>query len=209
VDAEGNAANFTGKECLDWAGGKTGKYYAVQGNILVGEQVVTAMCEVFEKAEGELADKLLAALEAGQEAGGDARGQQSAALVVVREGGGYAGFNDRYVDLRVDDHPEPIKELGRLLNIISFYREGNFKEAVEAAKRAVEYNPDFADAHYDLACFYSMAGEVDNSLESLKTALKLNPRLSSLAREDSDLDNIRSDPRFESILSEGAVPAKE
>ncbi|MCS6861243.1 MAG: DUF1028 domain-containing protein [Abditibacteriales bacterium] len=117
VDAKGNVATFTGKECIPWAGGITGKHYAAQGNILVGEKVVKAMGEAFEKTEGSLAEKLMAALEAGDNAGGDSRGKQSAALLVVRAKGGYAGFNDRYIDIRVDDHVEPTKELRRLLKI--------------------------------------------------------------------------------------------
>jgi len=121
VDARGNAATFTGKECLDWAGGLTGKGYAVQGNILVSEATVKAIAEVFEKARGELADRLVAALAAGQKAGGDRRGQQSAALLVVREKGGYAGFNDRYVDLRVDDSSRPIQRLRQLLELHHLY----------------------------------------------------------------------------------------
>lgn len=216
VDAKGNAATYTGKSCNPWAGGKTGANYSAQGNILVGEKVVAAICEAFEKTKGELADRLLAALEAGQAAGGDSRGQQSAALIVVRERGGYAGFNDRYIDLRVDDNPEPIKELGRLLRIqqgisrmneaSALYNLGKYKEAVQAAKKAVEYAPNDGDARYNLACFYSMAGELDNSLKELETALKLSPNLASLARTDSDLNNVRSDPRYERILSK--IPAK-
>lgn len=212
VDATGAAATYTGKQCLAWAGGKMGTHYTAQGNILVGEEVVAAMCEAFEKTDGDLSDRLWAALDAGQTAGGDSRGQQSAALVVVKRGGGYAGFNDRYIDLRVDDHPEPIKELGRLLKIQhamskmneagALYREKKFAKAAEAAKKAVEYKPDFADAHYDLACFLSLAGDVDNSIESLRKALELNPKLVSLAEKDSDLDNIRSDPRYKELVSE-------
>jgi len=121
VDAQGNAATFTGKECYAWAGGLTGKGYAVQGNILVSEATVTAMAEAFEKSRGELADRLVAALAAGQKAGGDRRGQQSAAVLVVREKGGYAGFNDRYIDLRVDDHPRPIERLKEILDLHHLY----------------------------------------------------------------------------------------
>jgi len=121
VDAGGNAATFTGKECLEWAGGLTGQGYAVQGNILVSGATVTAIAEAFETARGELADRLVAALAAGQQAGGDRRGQQSAALLVVREKGGYAGFNDRYIDLRVDDHPRPIKRLKQILDLHHLY----------------------------------------------------------------------------------------
>jgi uncharacterized Ntn-hydrolase superfamily protein len=117
VDAKGNAANYTGDECNAWAGAVKGKNYTAQGNILVGEPVVKAMAKVFEETDGELAEKLMAALIAGQEKGGDSRGQQSAAILVVRKNGGYSGFNDRYIDLRVDDHERPIEELHRLLKI--------------------------------------------------------------------------------------------
>ncbi|MBI4416024.1 MAG: DUF1028 domain-containing protein [Euryarchaeota archaeon] len=113
VDAKGRTYSFTGKECHPWAGHLVGKGYACQGNILVSEDVVEAMAVAFEATDGDLPNRLLAALAAGQQAGGDRRGQQSAALLVVREKGGYAGFNDRWIDLRVDDHPRPIDELHR------------------------------------------------------------------------------------------------
>ena len=115
VDAKGNVAHYTGDECNAWAGVVSGKHYTAQGNILAGEDVVTSMGTAFEATTGELADKLMAALFAGQAAGGDTRGQQSAALLVVQEGSGYGGFNDRYIDLRVDDAEKPIEELQRLL----------------------------------------------------------------------------------------------
>jgi uncharacterized Ntn-hydrolase superfamily protein len=117
VDVNGSIANYTGEGCHDWAGAVSGKNYTAQGNILAGEAVVKAMGEAFEQTEGELADKLMAALFAGQENGGDKRGQQSAALLVVRKKGGYSGFNDRYIDLRVDDAEKPIEELQRLLDM--------------------------------------------------------------------------------------------
>lgn len=121
IDANGNAATFTGKECYNWAGGVTGQHFAAQGNILVDENTVKAMADTFEKAEGSLAERLLAALQAGQNAGGDSRGQQSAALLVVKDRGGYGGFNDRYIDLRVEDHGEPIKELTRIYQLQQLY----------------------------------------------------------------------------------------
>jgi uncharacterized Ntn-hydrolase superfamily protein len=117
VDARGRAASYTGKECFPWAGHVVGKNFAAQGNILTGEEVVKAMARSFEVTEGDLPVRLLAALSAGQRAGGDKRGQQSAALLVVREGGGYARFNDRWIDIRVDDHPSPIEELIRIFNV--------------------------------------------------------------------------------------------
>jgi uncharacterized Ntn-hydrolase superfamily protein len=115
VDKDGNAATFTGTKCLAWAGGKTGKHYTCQGNILAGEAVVADMAKAFEDTKGPLAWRLLAAMEAGDKAGGDKRGKQSAAILVVKEKGGYGGFNDRYVDFRVDDHEKPLEELARLL----------------------------------------------------------------------------------------------
>ena len=114
VDRQGNAASYTGEKCHDWAGGVTGRCYAAQGNILVSEETVQAMARAFVGTEGELAFRLLEALDAGQRAGGDARGRQSAALLVVQEKAGYGGFNDRKVDLRVDDHGQPITELKRI-----------------------------------------------------------------------------------------------
>jgi uncharacterized Ntn-hydrolase superfamily protein len=116
VDAKGEAVTFTGKKCFKWAGGKTGKHVAVQGNILKGEAVVDDMLKAYEKhAKWPLAWRLQAALEAGDEAGGDKRGKQAAGLLVVRAKAGPNGFGDRMVDLRVDDHESPVAELGRLL----------------------------------------------------------------------------------------------
>jgi uncharacterized Ntn-hydrolase superfamily protein len=117
VDAAGRAATFTGSTCMSWAGGATGPGFAAQGNILVGEAVVADLVRGFSETEGDLCDRLLAALLAGDGAGGDRRGRQSAALLVVREGGGYEGRNDRYIDLRVDDHPDAPHELARLFEV--------------------------------------------------------------------------------------------
>lgn len=121
VDAVGRTAAYTGNQCLQWAGHIIGSNYTCQGNILVGQETVRAMAQAFSSSSGSLAQRLVAALAAGQAAGGDSRGQQSAALLVVRERGGYGGWGDRYVDLRVDDHPEPIRELGRLLGLHGLY----------------------------------------------------------------------------------------
>ncbi|MFC3041143.1 DUF1028 domain-containing protein [Virgibacillus xinjiangensis] len=121
VDALGRAATFTGGKCFNWAGGITGEHYAAQGNILVNEETVKAMGDTFENTSRPLAERLLLALEAGQQAGGDSRGQQSAAVYVVKEQGGYLGANDRYIDLRVDDHKEPIKELIRIYHLHQLY----------------------------------------------------------------------------------------
>jgi len=117
VDAFGGSATFTGSKCLDWAGGVAGERFAAQGNILVGDRVVSELARGFTESDGDLCDRLLAALVAGDAAGGDKRGRQSAALLVVRASGGYEGRNDRYIDLRVDDHRDPINELLRLFGV--------------------------------------------------------------------------------------------
>ena len=114
VDGQGRSASFTGSECMDWAGGRTGDGYAAQGNILVSAATVDAIAETFEGARGSLAERLLDCLDAAQAAGGDRRGQQSAALLVVERDGGYAGLSDEVVDLRVDEHPRPLEELRRI-----------------------------------------------------------------------------------------------
>src|SRR5215472_7527136 len=117
IGVKGEATTYTGGQCFPWAGGHVGEHYTCQGNILVGEDTVLAMARTFEQTTGLFCDRLVAALAAGQAAGGDSRGQQSAALLVVREGGGYSGFNDRFIDLRVDDHFQPITELQRILQL--------------------------------------------------------------------------------------------
>jgi uncharacterized Ntn-hydrolase superfamily protein len=116
VDATGGSATFTGSACFDWAGGISGPCFAAQGNILVSDETVTALAEAFAGSRGRpLAHRLVGCLAAAQEAGGDRRGQQSAALLVVERDAGYAGLSDTVVDLRVDDHERPVEELGRLL----------------------------------------------------------------------------------------------
>jgi uncharacterized Ntn-hydrolase superfamily protein len=117
VDAKGNAATYTGKECMDWAGGRTGEGYAAQGNILVSGETVDAMAESFEGSSGPLAVRLIDCLAAAQAAGGDSRGQQSSALLVVQQDGGYAGMSDTVVELRVEDHERPIEELRRIYTL--------------------------------------------------------------------------------------------
>jgi uncharacterized Ntn-hydrolase superfamily protein len=115
VDGKGDGATFTGSECMEWAGGRTGPCYAAQGNILVSGETVDALVETFERTTGApLAERLLGCLDAAQAAGGDRRGQQSAALIVVERDAGYAGLSDSVVDLRVDEHGRPLEELRRI-----------------------------------------------------------------------------------------------
>jgi len=123
VDMQGRAATFSGRGCFPWFGGLTAEHVAVQGNILMGEETVAAMLRAFQETLGALASRLLAALKAGDRAGGDRRGKQSAALLVAKPKGGYGGFNDRYLDLRVDDHPQPVDELERLAVLWRLYFE--------------------------------------------------------------------------------------
>jgi uncharacterized Ntn-hydrolase superfamily protein len=123
VDAHGGSASHTGRSCFAWAGGRTGDGYAAQGNILAGNGVVDALVETYLAGGRPFPELLVASLAAADAAGGDRRGRQSASLLVVRNGGGYGGGNDRWIDLRVDDHPDPIGELGRLLDLSRLYMD--------------------------------------------------------------------------------------
>jgi uncharacterized Ntn-hydrolase superfamily protein len=150
VSAKGDAATFTGSQCYEWAGGITGEGFCCQGNILVSEKTVEAMAATFAAGSGSLAERLLAALAAGQAAGGDRRGQQSAALRVVRERGGYGGFNDLWLDLRVDDHITPIAELKRLYDLHQLYfQQSDQADLIEiTAELAAEIQTDLAKLGY-------------------------------------------------------------
>ena len=149
VDIDGGAASHTGHACIDWAGSVTGDGYAIQGNILTGEDVVDAMELAWKTSDPDapLARRLLEALTAGDVAGGDARGRQSAALLVVKEGAGYDGLDDIAVDLRVDDHAEPIPELTRLLTLSELFLQASTEEEkVPVTKELEEELEAFAQA---------------------------------------------------------------
>src|SRR4051812_16944278 len=150
VDVDGGAASHTGHACLDWAGGVTGEGYAIQGNILTGEDVVLAMETAWKTSDPEapLARRLLEALTAGDTAGGDSRGRQSAAILVVKDGAGYGGHDDIAVDPRVDDHAEPIPELARLLDLSDLYLTASTEaEKVEVTPELEAELEAFAKAH--------------------------------------------------------------
>jgi uncharacterized Ntn-hydrolase superfamily protein len=210
VAADGRSATHTGKECLAWAGGRAGPNYAVQGNILAGEDVVVRMERVFLHTRGTLAERMYAALLAGDSAGGDARGKQSAALLVVHEGAGYGGYTDRAIDIRVDDHPEPFRELGRLLEYAqmnyawnegwTLFTQRRPAEALPPMERAAKLAPRNPEVLYDLAVIRLAAGRADGALDALSSAVSLNPGLARQASVDGDLDPLRSDPRFTKIL---------
>jgi len=212
VDAQGRSATFTGKECIRWAGGIAGKNFAAQGNILTGEAVVKAMAEAFQKTEGELALKLMAALEAGEKAGGDSRGKQSAAILVARKNGGYGGFDDRYIDLRVDDHKEPVQELRRLLTMQLLFRrqEQAFRlqerKQYAAAARVfadiIRDAPNDANAHYNYACILALAGSPKAALRHLERALELDRDLVRIAVNDPDFASLRNNPEFQNLLKQ-------
>ncbi len=208
IDFNGTAATYTGSECIDWAGGIIGKNCAVQGNILVSDSVVIKMVAAFENTQGNLADRLLAALLAGDSAGGDARGKQSAALYVVQKTEGLR--YDRKIDVRVDDSLEPFTEIARLYKISKalshldaaarFYQIGELQMAVKEARKSVELGPELPETYYDLACYLTLAGAFDEALASIETAINMAPRFKSMAASDSDLDGLRSFPEFRELI---------
>lgn len=212
IDAKGRSATYTGKQCMNWAGGIAGRHYAVQGNILTSKAVVEGMARAFKNTQGELAVRLIAALEAAEAAGGDSRGKQSASILVVRKNGGYAGFNDRYLDLRVDDNPEPVQELKRLVGLMSviqrgasadrLYNQKKYAEAARAYLTILKDAPDNAIIRYNLACALALAGRKSEALEHLKHAIELDGSLKALAQRDPDFVSIKNDEQFKRITGE-------
>ncbi len=198
VDARGRSFSYTGKSCIQWKGGRHGPNYAVQGNILRSEAVVAAMETAFLHSPGSLAEKLIAALELAEAAGGDSRGKQSAALLVVRAKGGYARFNDRFIDIRVDDSPDPIAELkriyalwertfligARLATAEDFAKAGKKEaarlereRAVATLERIVAEKPNDAEALNSVAWALATHNlQLDRALELAERAVKLAPQ---------------------------------
>jgi uncharacterized Ntn-hydrolase superfamily protein len=210
VNASGDSVTYSGPKCNPWAGGRQGPNYAIQGNILTGESVVTAMEAAFLATKGTLASRLYAALAAGDSKGGDSRGRQSAALIVVKEGAGAGGYNDRAIDIRVDDNPDPFRELGRLLKLAetnylwntgwTAFTRKKFPAALEAQERAALIAPDNAELLYDLAVIRLANGRRAEALDALQKALALNPKLKQQASKDDDLAALRSDPAFQALV---------
>jgi uncharacterized Ntn-hydrolase superfamily protein len=209
VAADGKSATYTGKNCLAWAGGRNGPNYAIQGNILAGEAVVTAMEKAFLETKGTLAERLYAALVAGEKNGGDSRGKQSAAILVVKEGAGYGGYTDRAIDIRVDDHKEPFKELGRLLDFAqmnyawnlawTLFTQKKYAEALPHMERTAQLPPANAEVFYDLAVIRLAAGEEEGALKALEKAIRLNAKLKVQAKKDGDLEALRDNPTFKRL----------
>jgi len=205
VAADGRSAAHTGSSCLAWAGHRLGDGYAVQGNILAGEAVVAGMERAFLETTGTLAERLVSALEAGQAAGGDSRGQQSAAIVVEREGAAAESREglDRVCELRVDDHVEPIAELRRLLGIhlvwdalrraTAFHAPGRYREGADLLARTLAERGEDAALLYDLACFEVLAGDTRSAAAHARRSLELDPGLRAGMAADPDLASIRTE----------------
>jgi uncharacterized Ntn-hydrolase superfamily protein len=210
VDDLGNSAAFTGSKCMPWAGNRYGPNYSCQGNILAGEAVVAAMADTFVASEGQmLGERMMRAIEAGQAQGGDARGMQSAAMLIVRAGGGYGGYNDRYCDLRVDDNPDPIAELRRIFTIwkmqalindgYTFSDKHDWERAFAYGREAIRIAPASGEPHYHLACYYARDGLKEQAFAELRQAVRLDPALGPRARLDTDFRPYYTDPTFVDI----------
>ncbi len=202
VDAKGNVAAYTGPNAPKWAGDRQGKTWSAQGNILVGPQVPESMGKAFEATQGELAEKLFAALKAGDAAGGDARGRQSASILVVKKQGGRNINNDRYVYINVDDNPDPFTELRRLLDLNLAYNygdqtfkaldAGNNDKARAAAQKALRYAPNSFGSHMRLAFLNYLVGDKQGSLDEFAKAKALNPNnFDQQWKEEVDFDRFK------------------
>jgi uncharacterized Ntn-hydrolase superfamily protein len=213
VAADGRAAAHTGAECLAWAGHRVGEGYAVQGNILAGEAVVGEMERAFLETGSSLAERLVSALEAGQAAGGDSRGQQSSAIVVEKVGaaaGSREGL-DRVCELRVEDHPQPIAELRRLVGIhliwealrsaSARHEPGRYAEGVSILDGALRRHGEDAVLLYDLACFECLAGDTAAALAHARRSLELDPGLRAGMARDPDFAALAGDPEFRALIA--------
>jgi uncharacterized Ntn-hydrolase superfamily protein len=210
IDAQGRTAAWTGSGPQDWKGHRCGTNYCAQGNILVGPEVIDAIARSFESSSGPLAERLMAALEAGQSAGGDARGTQAAAIVVAKALAGAAGFGDRVVDIRVDDHRAPIAELRRLLNMlrsgqlateaITKLRAGDLTAAMEAAQAATEKAPENDTAWVALAAAHAKAGRNAPALDAVRRAIEANPANRRQLPKNSLFETLRADPDFQRLM---------
>lgn len=210
IDAKGNIATYTGPKALNWAGDRQGKTWSAQGNILAGPQVVESMGRAFESTQGELAEKLYAALKAGDDAGGDRRGRQSASILVVRKRGGRNINNDRYVYINVDDNPNPLAELRRLLDLnltynyqdqaYSLLNAGKVKEGRDAGAKAAAYSPNNPDSHLTLGLLNYLSGDKNAALTELLKAKSLDPdfkkQWDATMRFESSVKPILEDKEF-------------
>jgi hexosaminidase len=206
LDATGRTAAWTGSGASDWKGHRCGTNYCAQGNILVGQEVVESLARVFESSTGSLAERLLAAMDAGQSAGGDSRGTQSAALVVAKPLAGAAGFGDRVVDLRVDDSRAPLTELRRLLNMFQAQslvseayarlRERSLDAASTAALAARTKSPEFDAVWVAWAATELAAGRTTSALEGVRKAIELNPANARQLPRNRNFETLWPHPEF-------------
>jgi uncharacterized Ntn-hydrolase superfamily protein len=213
LDAGGRTAAWTGTGASEWKGHRCGENFCAQGNILVGPDVVQSIASTFEATTGPLAERMLAALDAGQRAGGDVRGTQAAALVVAKALAGAAGFGDRIIDLRVDDSRGPLAELRRLLNMFrsrqlvadayARLREGNLEAASEAALAAREKSPENDEAWVTWAATELKAGRTSSALEAVRRAIELNPANARQLARNRNFEALWSDPEFKRITGSG------
>lgn len=210
IDSQGRTAAWTGPAAQDWKGHRCGVDFCAQGNILAGPQVVEAMAKAFESTTGPLAERMLAALDAAQAAGGDVRGAQSAALVVAKPLAGAAGFADRVVDLRVDDNRAPLSELRRLLTMLGANQlaqesgeqlaRGQPGEALKLAATATERSPENDVAWLALARAAMAAGDRPRTLEALRRAIDLNPANRRRVAETGAYEPLRGDDAFRKLV---------
>lgn len=215
IDATGRTAAWTGTEALEWKGHQCGRDFCAQGNILTGPDVVQAMAKSFESSTGPLAERLIAALDAGQAAGGDARGMQAAALVIAKPLAGAAGFGDRVIDLRVDDHRTPLSELRRLLNLTRSRRfvgeaqarlaAKNIAGAAESALAAKDMSPGNDEAWVVFAATELAVGRKASALDALRRAVELNPANARQLPKNRDLEPLFADPEFKKIVGGGRL----
>ena len=207
IDGKGNIAAYTGPKAPNWAGDRQGKDWTAQGNILVGAQVPEAMGKAFEATPGELAEKLFEALKAGDDAGGDSRGKQSASMLVVRKGAGRNTNNDRLVYINVDDNPFPLPELRRLLDVnlstlnqdrtFKYLGSGKLKEAQQAAQKAAKYAPARSDLHLTYGLLSYLTGDKGAALSALQRARQLDPNF------QKQFDTVtQARPRYKPVLDD-------
>lgn len=212
LDMTGRTAAYTGTGASEWKGHRCGTNYCTQGNILVGPGVVEALARTFEASSGTLADRLLMAMDAGQAAGGDSRGTQSAALVVARPLAGAAGFGDRVVDLRVDDSRAPLTELRRLLNMFQArslvaeayarLRERAFDAASAAAHAARAKSPEYDETWVAWAAAELAAGRTSGAIEGIRKAIELNPANERQLPRNRNFESIWAHPEFRRLTKQ-------
>ncbi|HIP88248.1 MAG TPA: DUF1028 domain-containing protein [Anaerolineales bacterium] len=206
VDAQGRVAVHTGSRCIAEAGHAVGPGFSVQANMMITGEVWPAMADAYESAEGDLAERLLVALEAGQAAGGDIRGQQSAAILIVRGTSTGRPWADTVMDLRVEDHPEPIRELRRLVQIHRAYQhmnrgderlgEGKVEEALEEYRTAAALAPHIEELPFWQAVTLADLGRLEEALPLFGRVFAVNPAWADLVRRLPASGLLRDDPEM-------------